>query len=89
MYAEHDRVARTGSAPRKLSLGLAWRVLFAPTLFGLVQQARSNGMGLVVRDTGTSLEVRLEPSNSTLHPDARASAGFNQPPSARAGERGR
>jgi hypothetical protein len=89
MYAEHDRVSRAGSAPRKLSLGLAWRVLLAPTLFGLIQQARSNGMGLLVRDTGTSLEVRLEPSNSTPHPDARASSVLNQPPSARAGERGR
>ena len=89
MYAEHDQVSRTGSPPRKLSLALAWRVLFAPTLFGLIHQARSNGMGLLVRDTGTSLEVRLEPSNSTPHPDARASAVLNQSPSARAGGRGR
>jgi len=80
MYAEHDQVFRTGSAPRKLSLALAWRVLFAPTLFGLIHQARSNGMGLLVRDTGTSLEVRLEPSNSTPHPDARASVAAIQPP---------
>jgi hypothetical protein len=89
MYAEYDEVSRTGSPPRKLSLALAWRVFFAPTLFGLIQQARSNGMGLLVRDTGTSLEVRLEPSNSTPHPDARVSAVLDQPPSARAGERGR
>jgi hypothetical protein len=33
--------------------------------------------------------VRMLRSNSTLHPDARASSGLNQPPSARAGERGR
>src|SRR5262245_14714067 len=61
MYAEHDNVSRAGSVPRKLSFALAWRVLLAPTLFGLIHQARSNGMGLLVRDTGTSLEVRLEP----------------------------
>jgi len=89
IYAEHDRASRTGAAPRKLSLALAWRVLFALSLFGLVHQARSNGLGLLVRDTGTSLEVRLEPSNSTPHPDARASAALNETPSARAGERGR
>jgi hypothetical protein len=89
MYAEHDRVSHTGSAPRKLSLGLAWRVLLAPTLFGLIHQARSNGMGLLVRDTGTSLEVRLEPSNNTPHTDARGNAVLHQPPSARAGGRGR
>lgn len=90
MYAAHDQVARTGSPPRKLSLALAWRVLFAPTLFGLIHQARSNGMGVLVRDAGTSLEVRLEPSNSTPHPDARASAVPNQNSSAaRAGGRGR
>jgi hypothetical protein len=31
----------------------------------------------------------LMPPNSTPHPDARASAALDQPPSARAGERGR
>jgi hypothetical protein len=89
MYAEHDQALGAGSAPRKLSLALAWRVLLAPTLCGLIHQARSNGMGLLVRDAGTSLEVRLEPSNSTPHADARASAVRNQPPSARAGGRER
>jgi hypothetical protein len=33
--------------------------------------------------------IRRAPSNNTPHPDARASASLNQPPSARAGERGR
>jgi hypothetical protein len=68
MYAEHDRLSRTDSAPRKLSLGLAWRVLLAPPLFGLIHLARSSGMGLVVQDTGRSLEVRLEPSNPLMQP---------------------
>ena len=90
MYAEYDQVAGKGSPPRKLSLALAWRVLFAPTLFGLVHQARSSGMGVLVRDAGTSLEVRLEPSNSTPHTDARMSAVLHRPPpGARAGGRGR
>src|SRR5690242_8067480 len=74
MYAEFDRVSRDGQAPRSLSLGLAWRVLFAPTLFGLIHQARSSGMGLLVRDTGKSLEVRLEPSNTTFERDAPQAA---------------
>lgn len=67
-YAEYDRLSQLGRPPRRLSLGLAWRVLLAPTLFGLVHQARSAGMGLTVRDTGTSLEVRLEPSNNLMQP---------------------
>src|SRR5438094_2560044 len=60
MYAKHDRLSQVGGTRRSLSLGLAWRVLLAPSLFGLIHQARSSGMGLVVRDTGKSLEVRLE-----------------------------
>ena len=67
-YAEYDRFSQQGTPPRRLSLGLAWRILLAPTLFGLVHQARSSGMGLTVRDTGTSLEVRLEPSNNLMQP---------------------
>src|SRR5882762_7907231 len=67
-YAEYDRLSQRGTPPRPVSLGLAWRILLAPTLFGLVHQARSSGMGLVVRDTGTSLEVRLEPSNPLMQP---------------------
>jgi len=70
-YAEYDRLSQRGTPPRPVSLGLAWRILLAPTLFGLVHQARSSGMGLVVRDTGTTLEVRLEPSNSAPHRDGR------------------
>ena len=67
-YAEYDRLSQRGAPPRRVSLELAWRILLAPTLFGLVHQARSSGMGLVVRDTGTSLEVRLEPSNPLMQP---------------------
>jgi hypothetical protein len=67
-YAEYDLFSQHGTPPRRLSLGLAWRILLAPTLFGLVHQARSSGMGLTVRDAGTSLEVRLEPSNSLMQP---------------------
>jgi hypothetical protein len=66
MYAEHDQLSRTDLAPRKLSLGLALRVLLAPSLFGLIEQARSSGMSLLVRDAGTFLEVRLERSNPVL-----------------------
>src|SRR6266581_4718464 len=74
LYAEYDRVSRHGPAPKDLSLGLAWRILLAPALFGLVHQARSSGMGLVVRDTAKSLEVRLEPSNPTIERDAPQAA---------------
>ena len=72
-YAEYDRAAQGGPVLRKLSLATAWSILLAPTLFGLIHQARSSGMGLVVRDTGKSLEVRLEPSNPTIERDARKS----------------
>jgi hypothetical protein len=74
LYAEHDRISQQGPAPRNLSLGLAWRILLAPTLFGLIHQARSSGMSLLVRDTGKSLEVRLEPSNPTFDRDAPQAA---------------
>ena len=74
LYAEHDRLSRKGSAPRNLSLTLAWRIFLVPTLFGLIHQARSSGMGLLVRDTGKSLEVRLEPSNTTFERDAPQAA---------------
>ena len=73
LYAEFYRVSRTGATPRSLSLSLAWRILFAPSLIGLIHQARSSGMGMVVRDTGTILEVRFEPSNPTIERDARKS----------------
>src|SRR5262249_61779049 len=74
LYAEHDQLSRQARAPKNLSLGLAWRILLAPTLFGLIHQARSSGMGLVVHDTGTSLEVRLEPSNPMFERDAPQAA---------------
>ncbi len=64
MYAEFDRVPTGGAVPKRLGLALAWRVLFAPTLFGLIHQGRSAGMAVIVRDTGKSLEVRLEPSKA-------------------------
>lgn len=70
LYAEHDQLSLTNSTPRKLSLGLTWRVLLAPSLFGLIEQARSSRMSLLVRNTGISLEVRLEPSNPALKRDA-------------------
>ena len=78
LYAEHDRLSQRGSAPRSLSLGLAWRILLAPTLFGLIHQARSSGMGLVVRDTGISLEVRLEPSNPLVQPTGQTRPAADQ-----------
>ena len=71
-YAEYDRLSKLGAPPRRLSFGLGWRILLAPTLFGLVHQARSSGMGLTVRDAGTSLEVRLEPSNHLMQPTGQS-----------------
>jgi len=60
LYAEYDRVSRTGSMPRSLPLGLAWRTMLAPSLMGLCHQARSSGMEIVIRGQGISLEVRFE-----------------------------
>lgn len=58
LYAEFDRKA--DSMPKKTSLGLALRIMLTPSLMGLCHQARSSGMGLVVKDHGSSLEVRFE-----------------------------
>jgi len=66
LYAQHDRLSQTAGAPRRLSLSVAWRILLAPALFGLIHQARSSGMALVVRDTGQNLAVRFEPSNPSM-----------------------
>ena len=77
-YAEYDRLSQLGTPPRRLSLGLAWRILLAPTLFGLVHQARSSGMGLTVRESGKSLEVRLEPSNNLMQPTGQTRPAADQ-----------
>jgi len=76
MYAEHDRLSRGKYVPRSLSLGLAWRVLLAPSLFGLITQARLSGMSVIVRDTGESLEVRLEPSSLATQMNDKATSDF-------------
>ena len=64
-------------------------------------ESRSNGTWVEDSTTGLlffpfwrrhqveHLQNRLLPTNGTPHTDARASAALNQPPSARAGERGR
>src|SRR5437773_12126799 len=81
-YAEYDRLSQRGTPPRRVSLGLAWRILLAPTLFGLVHQARSLGVGLVVRDTGTTLEVRLEPLTARPTATGEKASHVGQPSSA-------
>ena len=63
-YSEYDRLSRTGAVPRGLMFGLAWRTMLAPSLMGLCDHARSSGMAIVVRDRGTTLEVRFEKEQS-------------------------
>ena len=58
LYAESDRKA--GAMPKKTSLGLALRIMLAPQLMGLCHQARSTGMEILMRDHGSSLEVRFQ-----------------------------
>jgi hypothetical protein len=58
LYAKFDRGA--GSMPKKTSLALALRIMLAPQLMGLCHQARSSGMEIVMRDHGSSLEVRFQ-----------------------------
>jgi hypothetical protein len=62
LYAEFDRKA--GAMSKKMSLSLALRIMFTPSLMGLCYQARSSGMGIVIRDQGSSLEVRFEKPES-------------------------
>ena len=50
------------------------------TAFGLLAAASASLM---------YVSFRRQTSNSTLHPDARANSPLHEPPSARAGERGR
>ena len=63
LYAELDRKA--GSMRKSASLGLALRVLFVPQFMGLCDQARSSGMEILVRNHGTSLEVRFQKPKRT------------------------
>ena len=63
LYAEFDR--KPGAMPKKTSLGLALRVMLAPQLMGLCHQARSSGMEIVMRDHGSSLEVRFQKPETT------------------------
>jgi hypothetical protein len=58
LYAEFDR--KTASMPKKTSLGLALRIMLVPQLMGLCHQARSSGMEILMRDHGSSLEVRFQ-----------------------------
>lgn len=58
LYAEFDR--RHDSIPKKTSLGLALRVMFVPQFMGLCHQARASGMEIMMRDHGSSLEVRFQ-----------------------------
>jgi|SRR5712664_4606844 len=58
LYAQYDRKA--GAVPKKMSLNLALRIMLAPQFMGLCHQARSAGMEIVMRDHGSSLEVRFE-----------------------------
>ena len=89
MYAEYDRLTPNKGAPRRLGLGVAWRIMVAPQLFGLVLQARESNMTVVARDTGQNLAIRFEPSNPTPHEDARDATGDLDSPDARAGGRER
>lgn len=63
LYTQFDRKA--GSMPKSASLGLALRVLLVPQFMGLCHQARSSGMEIVVRDHGSSLEVRFQKPQTT------------------------
>src|SRR5690242_9313500 len=63
LYAQFDQ--RPGSMPKKTSLGLALRVLLVPQFMGICHQARSSGLEIVMRDHGTSLEVRFEKPPTT------------------------
>src|SRR5262249_15869778 len=56
LYADFDR--RPGSMPKKTSVGLALRVMLVPQFMGLCHLARSSGMEIVMRDQGSSLEVK-------------------------------
>lgn len=58
LYADYDRKA--GAVRKKTSLSLALRIMLAPQLMGLCHQARSSGMEIVMRDHGSSLEVRFQ-----------------------------
>jgi len=89
MYADFDQLHRATGAPRRLSLGVVWRILVAPVLFGLIHQARSSGMSILVRDSGQNLAVRFEPSNPPVNPDARDVPPPAKAVGARAGHRER
>ena len=60
LYAENDRLWRSGKAKRTLALRLAWRTMLTPPLIGLCHYAQSSGMAVTVLDKGTTLEVRFE-----------------------------
>ena len=60
LYAEYDHLSRKGMVPRGLFLNLSWRTLFAPSIMGLCNHARSAGMAITVYEKGMVLEVRFE-----------------------------
>jgi len=74
MYADFDQLHRATGAPRRLSLGVVWRILVAPVLFGLIHQARSSGMSILVRDSGQNLAFdssRLTPRSTRTRATCR------------------
>jgi hypothetical protein len=64
MYAQHDEMLRNGRQDRALAFGLGWRTLFAPSIIGLCQHARSRGMAVKIRSKGAALEVRFQKPES-------------------------
>ena len=64
-------------------------VWVSPLLFGWLVWAVFTGLFLMLFWRLFRVKRGQAPSNSTPHTDARSSAVLNQPPSARAGERGR
>jgi hypothetical protein len=57
---EYDRASRNSVNRRSLLFSLGWRAIFAPSIIGLCNHARLAGMSVVVKDKGSTLEVRFE-----------------------------
>lgn len=59
LIIEYDQHSRKGTVSRGLFFSMGWRSLFALSISGLCQHARSSGMAVAMDEKGETLEIKF------------------------------